>query len=167
MSTHIIYDVQIVRMPLQTGEASQDFYGLFVSSGASNSYNGWGKNSARTRSWGMIYGGSKEELLAYAIDWSAYFRGGNTVWRSMGRSGRLKPQQWIRKLRTALDGAAAIDVHVMNDISIWAGQFVLSGKGEFDGLSINKVIECVKSYTAEHPGSTTWQFLRVTGPATR
>lgn len=50
MSSHIIYQLQVVRLPAVSGP-SQDLFSLCLQSGSSNSYEGSGANARRSRSW--------------------------------------------------------------------------------------------------------------------
>lgn len=166
MSTHIIYDLRVLQISgAGPDNAETPTYGLFVLGGASNSYEGWGASSRRSRNWGMIYSGSRGDLVAYAIDWACSFRGENTVWQSMGRSGRLKPQQWIRKVRNAIENAVVVEPAFLQATSASAGILHLQVADQFKGQSLASVLELVKKAAQEFPGSTMWQFLRVGGPS--
>lgn len=166
MSTHIIYDLRVLQISgARKDTEDEPVYGLFVLGGASNSYEGWGVSARRSRSWGMIYSGSRSDLVAYAIDWANSFRGANTVWLSMGRSGCLKPQQWIRKVRNAIENSVVVEPDLLQASAASVGILHLQVADQFKGHSLASVFELVRKAAIEHPGSTMWQFLRVRGPS--
>lgn len=163
MSSHIIYQLQVVRLPAASGP-SQDLFALCLQNGSSNSYEGSGANARRSRSWGMIYAGTAEDLVAYAIDWAGAVRSGGTYWTSMGRSGSMTAQQWIRKIRSAIANAVSVDTAYMNEISVCVGPLIIHGKGEYGGQTINQLVESIRTLGMESPGTTMWQVMRVSGP---
>lgn len=112
----------------------------------------------------MIYAGSAEDLVAYAIDWASYVRGGGTYWASMGRSGSMTPQQWIRKIRTAIANAVSVDTAYMNEISVCVGPLIIHGEGEYEGQTINQLVDSIRALGQEKPGEPMWQVMRVSGP---
>ena len=164
MSTHIIYDLKIVRFEGKDATGSQDLYGIFILSGSSNCYTGWGKYAKRSRDWGMIYCGELADLVAYAIDWSRHFRGLNTVWKNMGSSGHLTAQQWISKIRRAAKDAFIIDRSRLDKPSLFTDGMCLQGKGEYEGSSLALVLDTIRNFSTYHPGQTMWQFLSVSAP---
>jgi len=163
MSSHIIYQLQVVRLPAVSGP-SQDLFALCLQSGSSNSYEGSGANARRSRSWGMIYAGTAEDLVAYAIDWASYVRGGGTYWTSMGRSGSMTPQQWIRKIRTAIANVVSVDADYMDGISVSVGPLIIRGKDQYERKTINQLVDSIRALGQEKPGEPMWQVMRVSGP---
>lgn len=163
MSSHLIYQLLVVHLPMAES-GSDDQYALCLQSGSSNSYEGSGANARRSRSWGMIYAGSANDLVAFAIDWASSARGGGTYWKSMGRSGALTAQQLIRKIRTAIASAISVDAAFMDGQSVCVGPLIIHGKGEYEGQTINQLVDSIRALGLAKPGDPMWQVMRVRGP---
>lgn len=164
MSTHIVHEVKLVRLSSLELDSNKDLYAVLMLSGASNTYSGWGANAKRARDWGMAYLGCESDVIAWAIARAEEFGGGCAVWRSMGASGRITPQQWISKMRKAIGAAEDLVLPSPESNSGVTGALWLAAKGEFALSSLREALKQAHSFTLEKPGDPTWHFLKVTGP---
>ena len=161
MSTGILYDLKVVRINGASIGKSQDHYLQFVLNGSSNTYT---YSGARARSWGAMFFGTAEDIMAHAIDLSSSFEGGGLVYKSMGASGRLQPQQWIAKIRRLLATAELVPDEFLSDSGACFDALRIVPKGDCEGFSLQDTLKAMCGYMEKSPGDTFWHFLRVTGP---
>lgn len=112
----------------------------------------------------MVHCDTYDNLMASVIEWSSSFVGANTTWRTKGKSGELKPQQWIRKVRKAISECPKAYVELLERNLIQFSDLVIRGKDECKDMKIGEILKKIQADNVQSPGKTTWQYFRVTGP---
>ena len=164
MSTHIIYKIKCVRVPGALIGSPADLFAFMTLGGASNTYSGWGANARRCRDWGMAYLGTEADIVALAIAWGRNVEGRCIAWGNMGPTGRITVQQWIGKVRRALRHATELGAEHLDSTMGIVDDLSFVPNDAFVGKSIREVLTFAVDETKAKPGSSTWQFLRVSGP---
>lgn len=156
MSTGIYYQLQVAPI-------TNSLVGLFVESGSSNTY--CSITGRRARSWGLMYAGTPQDLIAFAIDKSQYFDHGVSVWKGMGRSGAITSKQWIRKIRRATHACQVDQPPNAGAVAATVGdRLLIRGKNVYEGKPLCLVVEAIQAFAHERPGDCMWQFFSVQGP---
>ena len=169
MSSQIYYEHFIVRVPAACVGAAEDQFLQLTLDGASNTYN---MNDQRVRKWHIQHFGSAEQIMATAIAHAYYFEDGMSCWKSNGRSGYLKPQQWIGKVRHALTNAKEWDPE-MTPIYFKDSAITLRAEKDVEdktlvGIAKALFAHALKMKDADNTWSHNfWSIARAYGPGER
>lgn len=169
MSSQTYFEHIIARIPAEHFGATEDQFIQLTLDGDARTYNWQGQN---VRSWHINAFGSAAEIMAGAICHANTFNSGVSTWKSKGRSGYLKPQQWIRKVRTAIANSQEWLPDLFNIEFGTEGRIYLEGKNELKGASHSLIVRALYDHAiaqakegADWPRF--WHIASARGPGER
>lgn len=167
MSTQIYYEMVVARIPGDFFGSLEDMFIQLTLDGSSNTYCG----DKRVRRWHIESFGNREEIIANAIAHAKYFDNGCSRWKSNGASGYITAQQWIRKVRTAVDKAAEWNPELWGVTFGQQGTISLSGLNELAGKDQADIVRFFYNLIIDASRDMSrplqfFEYVRVNGPGT-